>query len=153
MSGKTFRHIFLQKLSPKHYFSERMIPDTTDSNRTDPGYRFGSVRFGKFYRYLPILLMIVSLLSPSIGSVKVRFGHSLHPRLPFTKHLKIFGNFQKKIKNNFPRHKGDVLVKFSSVKSDLNWDHKWYLNIFMYVFEYWKTHFDAMRTHPSLPTK
>ena len=37
--------------------SERPIPDTTDPNRTDPGYRFGSFWFGKLYRYLPIVLI------------------------------------------------------------------------------------------------
>ena len=87
MSEKPIRHIFLQKLSPKHYFSERMIPDTTDSNRTDPGYRFGSFRFGKFYRYLPILPILTDFN-------KFNFVELWHKSLRFESHMVIFhGSF------------------------------------------------------------
>ena len=80
-----FGSITYLKCLKETHFSERPIPDTTNPNRTDPS--IGSDRFGKFYRYRPImsilahiyqyvLLMVASVVSAesvSIGIDLVRY--------------------------------------------------------------------------------
>ena len=75
---------YLKCLKETH-FSERPIPDTTNPNRTDPS--IGSDRFGKFYRYRPIMSILAHiyryvLLIGSIGRIgkyRYRFGSVLFP--------------------------------------------------------------------------